>query len=413
MNQTQLELTSCKTAFLARVLLSETQALIITCLLSLSAPFITAINLLLCISLIKTKQAKRKSQRFILILGISDICVGAISAPVMAVTFSVFHKTRICWYEKLSLFLGHFNARLSAYVVFLIGLDRYFNIITDFRSESTLRKLTQSEMGHRAFFGIVLVATAAQGSLTVVEFENRSLPNSISSAIDAIIYLTYLFIYIRLYYKVRKFSKNNSLHLDPEGNNSRGYRPTYVRNLIKTVLYLLLSVGLCYLPYVIMKFTVTYIEYRLHKPVGQNLRFAHYLSFQPIIFNSFLNTVIILNRNSVLKKYVVSTISFWKKNQVGCQETAVGQRSASMLNEMTLETRRRISHMNSVRTLPIKRRKKGKNLQVHFSPGNEVLPVIKDVESRDDSDTTNSGHSPDKEQLSRQVKGCQSTLDRE
>ena len=298
----------CHTAFAERSVLSKAQTLTIAGLLCLLSPMTCIVNVLLCYALVKTKQMKQKSQRFIFILGISDLCVGTISIPLLVVTFSYFHIQPECWYERFSLFISHFNTRMTAYVVFMIGIDRYFNITTDLRSQNTFGKYIGSDIGHRVLLAIVTTTCAIQAAVAIIDFENRSLPNSISSAFDAIIYFTYLFLYIRLFYKIRKFSRNNSLHLTAAGDSSAAIRPKYVRNLIKTVIYLLLTVGFCYLPYVVVKFITTYVKYRLNKTVSQTLRFVHYLSFLPIVFNSFLNTVIILNRNSVLKKYLLAKI---------------------------------------------------------------------------------------------------------
>ncbi len=323
----------CYNAFTERLVLSFSQSITIGALLSILSPTIATINFILCLALIKTKQIKNHSQRFIMILGISDFCVGAVSVPLLAGVFTAYRSTRSCLYEKVSLFFGHFNTRLTAYVIFLIGIDRYFNITPNIQSKSKFSKKIESKTGYKILIAFVIVICAIQGSITVIDFEERSLPNNLSSAFDSIVYLTYLLIYIRLYYKIRKFSRNNSLHA---GDNGNGARPRYIKNLVKTVLYLLVTVGLCYLPYVLVKFIIMYKMYRLNQTISRNWRFIHYLSFQPIIANSFFNTIIILNRNSVLKKYIMKNFLRYRPDL----ETVAVEESSLRRNSMAFTDRR-------------------------------------------------------------------------
>eukprot|EP00794_Sanderia_malayensis_P009261 gene9261-10239_t len=303
MNNT-LEDSFCENAFSERFVLSSKQSMTIGILLSVLSPTTAITNIVLCLALVKTKQIKNHSQRFIIILGISDFCVGAISMPMLAVVFTVYRTERVCAYEKVSLFFGHFNTRLTAYVIFLIGIDRYFNINPKLQSKSRLNRLVESETGYRVLITAVIVICAIQGSMTVIDFEDRRLPDNLSSVLDLGVYTTYLFIYTRLYFKVRRFSKSNSTHTAQQNH----IRPRYIKNLVKTVLYLLVSVGLCYSPYVVMRLVLMYKTYREKGEISPNLRFLHYLAFQPIIANSLFNAMIILNRNSVLKRFIVKTL---------------------------------------------------------------------------------------------------------
>lgn len=297
----------CQTSLSHRMVLSDEQSLTIASILIFISPIIAVTNLLLCYSMIKTKQVKILSQRFVLILGLSDIFVGILTCPSLALLFSLFRQKDICWYEKFALFLSHFNTRLSAYVVVLIGIDRYFNIKTEFTRMTYLSKLTKSGKGIGALLAVAMMISAAQSSLTIIDFENHTLPKGISSAVDAIIYFIYFFTYIRLFLRIQKFTKTNSIHI-----GSSGGRPRYIRKLVKTVLFLILTVGLCYMPFVVMSFVVTYIKYNSKQPVSHTVRFLHYLTTILILLNSLFNTFVILYRNSVLKKYIMDNVFHMK-----------------------------------------------------------------------------------------------------
>ncbi len=326
-------LQTCNNAFSERMSLSASQSLTISISLSLMSPTIIIINILLIMALLKTKQIKNDSQRFILILGISDFIVGALSVPLL---LGVFNVHQSCAYEKVSLFVGHFNTRLTAYIIFLIGIDRYFNINPNMQSRSTLGKKIESKTGCKILIATVIVISTIQASIQIIDFENRSLPSNLSSGFDFIVYLTYFIIYIRLFMKIRKFTRSNSLHQG--AGNTTEYRPRYIKNLVKTVLYLLVTVGLCYLPYVMVKFTIMYRKYQLKEPISQNLRFIHYLSFQPILANSFFNTVIILDRNSVLKQYILRRVFRWQGNNTA-QEISTKRNSMLVKRESVLVNR--------------------------------------------------------------------------
>ena len=305
MNESETEV-YCFNALRDRVELSYLQSISITAFICCLSPAIVVVNVILCIALCKTKQFKKQSQRFVIILAISDFFVGCISVPMLVIDFSVLHATRNCAYEKASLFVAHFNTRLTAYVIFLIGLDRYLNINPSLATKSKLNKGIESTTGFRTLTTLVILICAVQGSIPIIEFENRRLPDNISAGLDLFIYLTYLVIYLRLYWKIKLFTRSNSLHLNV--SDSLGYRPRYIKNLVKTVLYLLLTVGFCYLPYVAVKFSIMYIKHKQGKELSRAWHYIHYWSFQPIIANSFFNTIIILNRNSVLKSYVIHVL---------------------------------------------------------------------------------------------------------
>ena len=81
--------------------------------------------------------------------------------------------------------------------------------------------------------------------------------------------------------------------------------PIYMKELTKTVLLILIIIGICYLPYLILNFWISSVGY--HK-VSNTVHIVHTLALLVVYLNSGLNACIILYRNEVARRYLSGKI---------------------------------------------------------------------------------------------------------
>ena len=311
MNTTAVSRQICPNAFDQRIILSNLQLLIMaTCLIVIILTIIP-INLLLVISMVKTRQIIGVSKKYILVMSISDCLLGAVTIPTSLVTFTTYGKLRSCKIEYAAIFMQQFNVHVSVYMIFLLALHRYIKLTPNFQTQRRLPLWVTSVTGSRCLIVASFFISACHGTMSTRAFGSRigySIPSMLLKAQDIGLAITVSIIYIKLFFKIKKHTKTSMVWSPMRSGNKATSKnvekPRYVKKLAKTIFMILLAVSICYFPFILFDLWTSFYTYIKKKSAPQMVRFLYYMSWNFTFLNGVINALIIIYRNEQLRRFI-------------------------------------------------------------------------------------------------------------
>ena len=285
----------CRNMFSKRIILSTQESLAIAVTSGLLIPFTVLTNFNVIRFLVQSKQLWKISSYLIFILSLADICTGLIVLPLKVVLFTVYHRVRFCKFELFAQFASHLILRTSIQILAVIALDRMINLkkMTKYDSVMTKRKVNFSITAVLCVSVITATASCISSLMNQYFFTNLVLHTA-----DMTLICTILFYYANIYYSVWSFVKHSILW---KGRNldTQKKKPEYLSKLGNTIFLMLLSIFLCYVPFIIMAFYVIVKIFAYEEKISRSEGFALFFSYPLICANSSVNAVIFLWRNDI------------------------------------------------------------------------------------------------------------------
>ncbi len=274
------------------------------------APVIVFVNALLIVSMIATKQSLKKSSNLLIVcLSSLDTLTGAIVMPILAVE-SIWYD--FSWIDSLlmiSWFLQIYFNGASINMTLLLALDRYVHMNPEFhRSPSKLSKLFKLPNIYATIFALGLLPTGIVVGILISAYQKFPAYFSLckSSYIVCLVLVAAFFValYIRGYLRIRRYVANNPIYANNEGPNANE-APAYVNELFKTILLVLLSMTVFWLPtllfYGVYSVTTNVATIEIHPYTylicDLTVRLLYYA-------NSMANALIIFYRNKKSKDWL-------------------------------------------------------------------------------------------------------------
>ena len=289
------ESSSCRvTTFANRIYLSNSQNLAVLSCLFIVNPMILISNLMVLISLIKMKQLRNLSNVLLLLLSVSDCFIGIVTIPLEIILFTVFKMQSFCALEYVVHFFVYFTTHFSAYLVAVIAFHRNVYINPYRETQSFLSKLILKRSG-LTILVIAALAISIAESLVSMLFYSRVVPMLMLVLIDGDLFISVYATYFWVYFKVWKSSRNNVTIRSP--NKDR---------LAKTVMFILISLAVCYLPYIIV--AATKGKGLTKQNLSSDIQFLLYMTLVLVLSNSAVNAIIIIVRCAAVRRYVACTM---------------------------------------------------------------------------------------------------------
>lgn len=234
-------------------------------------------------ALVVTKQLGNPSLRLIFYLSLTDTCMGLIGQPLDIIVFSrANQQPRKCLFNMASecflLFLGH----MSAYIIALIGFDRYFRIKYLNRYSSIIKTWKiQLAIAICLFLAIAEALIHGLGPQLGI-FQKVSAFESLS---NILIFVLVLMPYILSIFKMKQHSRNAS---------NRYLLASVDKVVTSTATCIIFAVIIMYLPYVGFCVCRFFILRRNRQPW---FLMGSYCSYLILFTNSLVNALIFLSYN--------------------------------------------------------------------------------------------------------------------
>ena len=293
----------CETTYTGRINLSTTQSHTIAAILIVLIPTTIATNLLVVISLIKTKQLRNTCNVLYLFLSTSDCCAGIVNIPQITLLFIYFKKSKNCQIELSSMFSAELFGHVSAYMVVLLSVYRFIFINPNLNNlKLRAKEFMESKKGIIALitFGVFFSTIYAVILCVTSKTSYFYLVNFIIAMLDFVMLFLAYILYLVAYLRVRCHVKR--------GQSINIANPAYLLRMTKTIFLILSTIGVCYFPFIAFQMVLFVKKDVTKTELNSTQLFVLFLAHCLVILNSVLNAIIIMCRNEDVNKWVCVNI---------------------------------------------------------------------------------------------------------
>ena len=266
--------------------LTSTQVLVVVLLNTVLMVGNIIANGLVIYILIKTKQVSNITCKLIFMLSISDLMIGVFAQNICTIHF--YEKN--CFVKLASISISTFLSDLSAYVIAILGIDRYLRIkyFTNFKT------LWKTKVVFILICFLSLLA-AFQAVIITISWllQIEQITMLIYVAMDATIVGTTIFL------QIRTIQRSNTVHNESTLSASRRTNKKITRFSTR----IMFLQGIFIAPYtLIVNFLRDKIQDQLNSNGKSVLEFITCISIVLIFANSFANSVLFLMTNVKARK---------------------------------------------------------------------------------------------------------------
>ena len=258
------------------------------------------LNLFLCYAILKLRLLNRTSFRFILALTISDLCSILILEPLYIVQYTSAFKGNISshnW-QLVTQFCGFSSCQFSGVMILMIALDRYLHMkyLNNYPSVMTEKRST-----------ILILINAATSLICAILFTISSIygfffyVNIVYLFADLAVFLTCYLVYLQAFLTLRANVADSNIRNDTSRNNIRRADVKFA----KGVLFIMLALSICYMPYFITSIAVALEKRNRNNGVNQSLAAGLYWSMELVLAVPFINTILLVSFNKKLKNFML------------------------------------------------------------------------------------------------------------
>ena len=266
--------------------LTSTQVLVVVLLNTVLMVGNIIANGLVIYILIKTKQVSNITCKLIFMLSISDLMIGVFAQNICTIHF--YEKN--CFVKLASISISTFLSHLSAYVIAILGIDRYLRIkyFTNFKT------LWKTKVVFILICFLSLLA-AFQAVIITISWllQIEQITMLIYVAMDATIVGTTIFL------QIRTIQRSNTVHNESTLSASRRTNKKITRFSMR----IMFLQGIFIAPYtLIVNFLRDKIQDQLNSNGKSVLEFITCISLVLIFANSFANSILFLMTNVKARK---------------------------------------------------------------------------------------------------------------
>ena len=272
------------------------------------------INSFLMHVLKRTRQTKHVTFKFIFCLCISDCLVGLTLQPLLIYVEGFGNGN--CGIEYTIEAIGFLVPQFSAIMIMAVSLDRYLHMkfLHDYPRYMNPSRAKQFIAG-----GFLLSLATSVTAVLLSMYGNYFFFKAGFIFLNLLILISVVIMYIATYTAIRKqvgqldmdtskapSSSGNQIltHQQSVYKSRLSSRSQFNNSLTKTTIFILLSLAICYLPYLIVSFPYAYAKFHLKKEPRPIWGTLLYWSLLPSHFNSSLNAVILIFCNKAIKRLI-------------------------------------------------------------------------------------------------------------
>ena len=276
---------SCESSYTGKLYLHQPLKDILIALMVITMILNICANSAVIYALVRTEQLYNLSLRLVLFLCVSDCCLALFGQPLYIVMLANFSGNYYCNFDAVVEFFIYLFCHTSAYIIGLIGYDRFFRI----------KYLNRYQEVIKSWKVYVAMVTSIFLSFLQTSFQIFGIQHKIYRkvkmaciCIDFVIISMMILPYVLSIRVIRKHSKH-----------------TVSRNLLKKVdntissiaSRIMVTILILYSPYITFEVLLFSVDKQSGLRKKQWLQFGVFLGYQLAIANSFVNAVIFISFN--------------------------------------------------------------------------------------------------------------------
>ena len=291
---------------------------------SILSPVTILANSALIYGLYKTQQLTTITNKFILIMNISDLCTGIFVLPLIIVMICLKDTLRSCNFELFVQYIALLFAYFSFFMLMCISTDRYIHV-------TKLNKYSQFMNTRR----MKIVTILSFISSILIAYLPIILPKfwmQLTLCLSDLICVSLMFyLYSLVFRKLAMHTENFKRMLEELGTSESTSRETRKEvSATKTIRFVLGALLVLYLPYNICSVAWTHYKHdrKVNPPFFLNV--MTYWSYVIVFSNAAINAIIFGYGNSVVRRFIFNRFC-----RVGNQVTPIGASSTVKQSETT------------------------------------------------------------------------------
>lgn len=298
-----------------------------------------SINIFLIYGLWRLNLTKKLSYKFIVCLCIGDGCVGLLTQPTISVLLMADSGGNKCIREIATHSLQIAFCQYSLLMILTITMDRFLHMTYLTRYNNFM---TPKRGGMFIFINITITIVVVLLNMIASIYEFNFIMHTIIIIMNTIIFIIILIIYCKTYLAIRTRVQDSTikrtmqtvintgsifLHTKPAVNSKPKIQ--YHKNFGKAMIFVLLTLAICYLPYFLLIIHISYSRFKIKE--GDWRIPALYWSIQLIFTNSTANAVIVISSSKQLKRFAKNCL----KNKRNANETIPERQRTNILLKTT------------------------------------------------------------------------------
>ena len=265
---------------------------------SILSPITILANSALICGLYTKQQLNTITNKFILLMSISDLCIGIFVLPLIVVIICLKDTLRSCNFELFVQYIALLFAYFSFFMLMCISTDRYIHVTRLNRYSQFMNPLRMKIATVLSFFCSVLIASLSIRFLTVwLQLAMCLLGLSGISLM--------LSLYSLVFRKLAIHTENFKGMLEELGRSESTHRETRKEFSAKrTIRFVLVALLVLYFPYNICTVALTYYRYdrKVNPPFFVNV--MTYWSYTFAFSNAAINAIIFGYGNSIVRQFI-------------------------------------------------------------------------------------------------------------
>ncbi|XP_065065794.1 histamine H2 receptor-like [Rhopilema esculentum] len=255
-------------------------------------------NSLLIFALYKSKQHRTFSNKFILIMTLSDLCFGIFAQPVTG-AFWISSRQRNCLEVKSIHFMVIFLGCISVLMILLISVDRYLHVTKPIRYQTMMNTNRMILLVVSCFISGFIAATIS----VVWESFYRKLTILI---FNFVLKTVFLILNTKTLKTLERHQRNAIFRFQPGSRNEMPNSQNERLAAVKTIRLVLGLFLICYTPYNIASVFWTHHGFKKSSAAGVLLETTYIWSGVIAASVSFLNSLIFIRGNIKCRRVVRS-----------------------------------------------------------------------------------------------------------
>ena len=303
---------------------------------SILSPITIISNSALIYGLYKTQQLTTITNKFILVMCISDLGTGIFVLPLIAIQVCLKDTIRSCTFEMFVLYMGFLLIYLSFFMLICVSMDRYIHV-------TKLNKYNQfmNEFRMKVAIVVSLVSSASIACITIM-FPLFPLQLTLNLSNLACIFFM-LFLYTLVFRKIAIHAKKFKRMLEKQGTiQSTGREAKRELSSMKTIRFVLGALLVLYVPENICSAIWSYYRWDENLKLTLAFNIAFYWSNVIVLSNAAINAIIFAYGNSVVRRFLLS--KFCPSNHQVVPENGVRSIKQQASGEITAQGGLRIEH---------------------------------------------------------------------
>ncbi|XP_065066120.1 uncharacterized protein LOC135692033 [Rhopilema esculentum] len=269
---------------------------------ALLSPITIVSNAALIYGLYKMEQLNTITNKFILVMNISDLGTGIFVLPSIAVMAALKEKYRNCAFELVLHYGAFLLAYFSFFMLMCVSMDRYLHV--------TKLKKYNKFMNEFRMKVIVVFSFVTSAIIAYISIAFPSFPLQVALNLSDLFGVLFMFIlYSMVFRRIATHAEKIKRMLSDAGEDSGNRETRREISATKTIRFVLGALLVLYLPYNICSAIWAYYKYQEKRNPPLIMNVLEYWAYVIVFSNAAINAILFGYGNSVVRRFLIGRIS--------------------------------------------------------------------------------------------------------